>query len=144
MQFSCFSVLPGSTEAQVIWGGVVKCLLIACFIGNIFAKKHQNPFTRVRVIASQRWDVFWDTVYKFCHAIALCAPRSQQYRDEDATKTDVNSCLVLQLAITRMSRTSAANSQRKEHKLYAILGVSAYISVYTKYRTRSNTKPVNY
>jgi len=28
------------------------------FIGNICAKKYQNPFTCVKVIASQRWDVF--------------------------------------------------------------------------------------
>jgi len=38
-RFSCFLVFPGSTEAQVIWGGTVKRLLIAYFIGNISAKK---------------------------------------------------------------------------------------------------------
>jgi len=32
-------------------------------MGNISAKKYQNPFMCVKVIASQRWDVFWDTVY---------------------------------------------------------------------------------
>jgi len=58
MQFLRFSVLPGNAEAQVIWCGIVKCFLIAYFIGNIFAKKCQNPFTCVKVIASQRWDVF--------------------------------------------------------------------------------------
>ena len=51
MQFSCFPVLPGSAEAQVIWGGIVKCILIAYFIGNISAKKYQNPLTCVKVIA---------------------------------------------------------------------------------------------
>jgi len=56
------NVLPGSAEAQVIWGGVIKRLLIAYFIGNISAKKYQNPFMCIKVIASQRWDVFWDTV----------------------------------------------------------------------------------
>jgi len=61
--FVFFSVLPGSAEAQVIWGGRVKRLLIAYFIGNISAKKHQNAFTYVKVIANQRWDVFWDTVW---------------------------------------------------------------------------------
>jgi len=39
MPFSCFLALPGSAEAQVIWGGIVKSLLIAYFIGNISAKK---------------------------------------------------------------------------------------------------------
>jgi len=58
MQFLHFSILPGSAEAQVIWCGIVKCLLIAYFIGNICAKRYQNPFTCVKVIASQRWDVF--------------------------------------------------------------------------------------
>ena len=37
---------------------VVKRLLIAYFIGNISAKKYQNPFMCVKVIANQRWDVF--------------------------------------------------------------------------------------
>jgi len=58
MQFSRFSVLPGSAEAQVNGCGTVKCLLIVRFIGNISAKKYQNPFTCGKVIASQRWDVF--------------------------------------------------------------------------------------
>jgi len=40
-----FPVLPGSAEVQVISGGIIKCLLIAYFIGNISAKKYQNPFT---------------------------------------------------------------------------------------------------
>ena len=36
----------------------MKCLLTAYFIGNISAKKYQNVFTCVKVIAKQRWDVF--------------------------------------------------------------------------------------
>ena len=63
MWFSCFPVSPCIAEAQVIWGGIVRRLLIACFIVNVSAKKYQNPFMCVKVIASQRWDVFWDTVY---------------------------------------------------------------------------------
>ena len=39
MRFSCFPVLPGSAEAQVIWGGTLKRLLIAYCITNICAKK---------------------------------------------------------------------------------------------------------
>ena len=68
-----FRVSPfyhGSTEAQVIWCGVLKCLLVVYFIGNISAKKISNLFTCVKVIGSQRWDVFWDstnvsTLYRF-------------------------------------------------------------------------------
>jgi len=50
--------LTGSAEAQVIGGGVVKRLLIAYFIGNISAKKYQNPFMCVKVIARQTRDFF--------------------------------------------------------------------------------------
>jgi len=51
-------------RSTIIWGGIVKRLLIAYFIASIiYAKKYQNPFTCVKVIASQRWDVFWNTVY---------------------------------------------------------------------------------
>jgi len=32
--------------------------LIAYFIGNISAKKYQNPFTCIKVIANKRCDVF--------------------------------------------------------------------------------------
>jgi len=58
MWFSCFPVLPCSAEAQVIWGGILKHLLIAYFIGNISAQKHQILFMCVKVITSNSWDVF--------------------------------------------------------------------------------------
>jgi len=48
MWFSCFPVLPGSAEAQVIWGDILKHILIAYFIGNISAKKYQNLFMCVK------------------------------------------------------------------------------------------------
>ena len=53
-----FPVLPGSAEAQVIWGDIVKNLWISYFIGSIYVKKCPNPFTCVKVIASQRWDAW--------------------------------------------------------------------------------------
>jgi len=62
MWFSCFPIFTGSAEAQVIWGGIIKRLLIAWFIRNISSKKDHYPFTCIKVIASQMWDVFWDTV----------------------------------------------------------------------------------
>jgi len=40
MQSLCFPVLPGCAEAQVIWSGIVKCLLIAYFISSISAQKN--------------------------------------------------------------------------------------------------------
>ena len=38
MWFSCFPVLPSSVEAQLIWGGILKHLLITYFIGNVSTK----------------------------------------------------------------------------------------------------------
>jgi len=43
MWFSGFQILTGSAKAQVIWGRIVRHLLTAYFIGNISAKKYQNP-----------------------------------------------------------------------------------------------------
>jgi len=36
--------------------------LIAYFLGNICAKNYHYRAMFVKIIASQRWDVFWDTV----------------------------------------------------------------------------------
>ena len=70
---SCFRVSPGSAEAQVTWGGIVKRLLIVYFIRNISAKKYQNPFMCVKVIASQRWDVF------LRHGVVCCVHGSVEF-----------------------------------------------------------------
>ena len=65
MWFSRFPVLPGSAEALVSWGGIVKRLLIAYFIGNISAKNYPNPFMCVSKLQQAKgWTFFWDTVYK--------------------------------------------------------------------------------
>jgi len=62
MWFSCFPVLPGSAGAQVIWGGIVKRLLIAYFIGNISAKniKIHSCVSKLKQAKGGR---FWDRVY---------------------------------------------------------------------------------
>jgi len=44
--------------------------LITYFIGNITAKKYQNPFMYVKVIASQKWDVF-ETRWIYIHTSIL-------------------------------------------------------------------------
>jgi len=63
MQFSRFPVLPGSAETQVIWCGIVKCLLIAYFIGNIFAKKISKSIHMCESYSKPtKLDVFWDGV----------------------------------------------------------------------------------
>ena len=62
-EISGFPVSPGSAEALVRRGGKIKYILIAYFLGNICAKNYRNRTTCVKIIASHRWDVFWDTVY---------------------------------------------------------------------------------
>ena len=58
MRFSCFPVLPGSAEAQVIWGGTLKRFCLLTLSVTFLPKKYQNAFTCVKVIANQRWDDF--------------------------------------------------------------------------------------
>jgi len=50
--------LTGSAEAQVISGGIAKRLLIVYFIGNIYAKKYQNPFMCVKD-NFEAWNCDW-------------------------------------------------------------------------------------
>ena len=58
-----FSLLPGSAEPQVIWGGIVKRLLIAHFIGNISARKISKSvhvcqgYSKPKVVGFFRHDV---------------------------------------------------------------------------------------
>jgi len=56
-------VLLVSAEAQVIWHGIKSDFWLFTCISNISAKKYENPFTCVKVIANQMWDVFWDMVF---------------------------------------------------------------------------------
>ena len=56
-----FPVSPGSAEALFRWGAKVKYILIAYFLVNTCAKNCRNRTVYIN-IASQRWDVFWDTV----------------------------------------------------------------------------------
>ena len=43
VRFSSFPVLGGSAQAQVIWGGMVKCSSIAYYMGNI-SVQHVNSY----------------------------------------------------------------------------------------------------
>jgi len=51
---SGFPVSLGSAEALVRWGGKIKCILIAYFLGNICAIDCHNRAVYVKIIASQR------------------------------------------------------------------------------------------
>jgi len=52
------SVSPGSAEALIKWGGKIKYILIAYFLGNICAKNCRNRTMCVKIIASQIWEAF--------------------------------------------------------------------------------------
>ena len=56
-------ISPGSAEAQVIWGGIVKCLLNAYFIGSISAKKMSKSVRMCRSYSKRMVGHFWDMVY---------------------------------------------------------------------------------
>ena len=60
---SAFPVLQGSAEQLGRWGGKAKHCLISYFLSNTSAKNYRNRVMYVKIIASQRWGVFWDTVY---------------------------------------------------------------------------------
>jgi len=58
---SRFPVSPGNAEASVRWGGKIKYVLIAYFLGSIIAKNCCNRTVYVKVITTQRWDVSFET-----------------------------------------------------------------------------------
>ena len=60
---SGFPVLQGSAEPLDRWGGKTNHILISNFLSNSSAKNYHNRIVYVKIIASQKWDVFWDTVY---------------------------------------------------------------------------------
>jgi len=60
---SWFPVSLGSAEPLNRQGGKTKHRLISYFPGNTSAKNCRNRIVYVKIIARQRWDVFWDTVY---------------------------------------------------------------------------------
>jgi len=53
-----FCALRSCTEAVVSWSWKIKHLLIAYFLDNISAKNHQSRLVYVKVIASQRLELF--------------------------------------------------------------------------------------
>jgi len=68
---SGFPVSPGTAEALVRWGGKIKYLLIAYFLGNIYVKNCRNRTVYVKTIARCKGGTFfWDRVYK---GIGNCA-----------------------------------------------------------------------
>jgi len=63
-----FPVSPGSAEALVRWGGKIKYVLIACFLGNICAKNCRNRTAYVKITASCKGGTFFETQCKLIWA----------------------------------------------------------------------------
>jgi len=61
-----FPVSPGSAEALVRCGGKIKYVLIACFLGNIYAKNCRNGTVYVKIIASCKSGTFFETQCMYC------------------------------------------------------------------------------
>jgi len=60
---SGFPISQGNAEALESRGGKTKHRLICYFLSNTSAKNCHNRIVCVKVIASQRWDVFSDMVH---------------------------------------------------------------------------------
>ena len=83
MRFSCFSILPGSAEAHVIWGGIEIRLVIAYFISDISSKKYKNPFpiamsqsySNPKVGRFLRHGVYLETQQHKSHCQTLCSSK---------------------------------------------------------------------
>jgi len=60
---SGFPISQGNTEVLDRWDGKTKHHLISNFLSSTSAKNCHNWILYVKIIASQRWNVFWDTVY---------------------------------------------------------------------------------
>ena len=56
---SGFPVSPGSAEALVRCAGKIKYIMIAYFLGNIFAKNCRNRTVCVKIIASCKGGTFF-------------------------------------------------------------------------------------
>jgi len=61
--YSGFPLSQGNAEVLDRWGGKTKHHLISCFLSNTSAKNYRNRIVYVKIIASRRWDVFWNMVY---------------------------------------------------------------------------------
>jgi len=59
---SGFHVSQGNAKAQDRWGRKTKHHLISYFLSNTSVKNYRNRMVYVKIIASNRWDLFWDTV----------------------------------------------------------------------------------
>ena len=62
---SGFPVSTGSAEPLVRCGGKIKYILIAYFLGSIYAKNCRNRTVYVKIIASCKGGTFFETQCRF-------------------------------------------------------------------------------
>ena len=69
---SGFPLSQGNAEALDRWGGKTKHRLISYFLSNTSAKNYHHWFVYVKIIASERWDIFqtqcthvWDSLWSW-------------------------------------------------------------------------------
>ena len=55
-----FPISQGNAEALDRWGGKAKHHMIPDFLSNISAKNYRNRIMYVKIIASRRWEVFFE------------------------------------------------------------------------------------
>ena len=102
--FSVFSVLQGSAEALIRWGGKIWHLLIACFLNNISAKYYENQTMLSRVIAKNIGDVFFET---------QCNTKNNVYGAVVMTESLQGSTWTVHLISLERRKQAAADSQTK-------------------------------
>jgi len=87
---SGFPVSPGSAEALVRCGGKIKYILIAYFLGNIYAKNCRNRTVYVKIIANCKGGTILET---HCRTRILCCydrHRHHRHFSKHVVKTSVN------------------------------------------------------
>ena len=62
-----FPHLPGSAEAQVIWGATVSVFWLLTLLVTLLSKISKSVHAWQSYIASQRWAFFSDTVFCSCY-----------------------------------------------------------------------------
>jgi len=64
-----FPLSQSNAEVLDRWGGETKHHLISYFLSNTSAKNYRSRIVHVKIIASQMWDVFWDTYNNLQHFV---------------------------------------------------------------------------
>jgi len=143
---SGFPVSPGSAEAVVSWGGKIKYILIAYFLGNICAKNCRNRTVYVKIIASCKGGTFlsfWDTVYIWgahWHHLANTTEPSMCGGDSALCQITLTTCYIHHRNHFLLRISTAAKRDLQSMELYIVLEAIA-ASVQSSCADRWITEP---